>query len=67
MLAKRLGGKEPDLSNALWFLLNTAQAILPGAADYPALMQIDPITFKFGPRTTFGTGSDMGAVERMSN
>jgi hypothetical protein len=48
-------------------VVNTAQAILTAVAGYPASMQLDTTTFKVGPRTTFGTGSDMGAVERTSN
>lgn len=48
-------------------LLNSAQAILPAAAGYPADMQLDFVSFKIGPRKAFGSGSDMGAVERMSN
>lgn len=48
-------------------VVNTAQPILAAAAGYPAIQQLDTTTFKIMPRTTFGAGNDMGAVERSSN
>ena len=48
-------------------IVNTAQADLSAVAAYPVLFQYDLSTFSAKARSMFGTGSDIGAVERMSN
>lgn len=48
-------------------IVGTAQADLGAAAAYPAQFQMNTATFSGQARTTFGSGKDIGALERMSN
>ncbi len=48
-------------------IVDTAQADLSAVMAYPVQFQMDPTTFAGVARTTYGSGSDMGGVERMSN
>ncbi|MGE5451287.1 MAG: Ig-like domain-containing protein [Acidobacteriota bacterium] len=48
-------------------IVDTAQADLSAVGAYPVQFQIDAKTFAGVARTMYGSGMDMGGVERMSN